>query len=162
MRRCMLIILWIPLLALAQQQDEDKFYRMVDGLLNHTVEEVGVDEQILPNTIILDARSTEEYGVSHLKEARYVGYDDFEISRVSDVSKDAQILVYCSVGYRSEKVAEKLKKAGFQNVKNLYGGLFDWANHGKEMVDSLGNPTKQVHGFNKNWGKWLTIQEVVY
>lgn len=166
MRRCLLIIFWIPFLCSAQKQEgnlqQQKFYNMVDRLLDHTVEEVSVDAEIPANTVILDARSTEEFGVSHLETARFVGYDDFEISRVADIEKDTEILVYCSVGYRSEKVAEKLKKAGYLNVRNLYGGLFDWANHGMEMVDSLGKPTNQVHGFNKNWGKWLDGPEVIY
>jgi len=33
--------------------------------------------------------------------------------------------VYCSLGIRSEVIAKKLKKAGYTNVFNLYGGIFE-------------------------------------
>ena len=42
-----------------------------------------------------------------------VGFKDFDLSMVDDLPKDAIIVTYCSVGYRSERIGEKLKKAGF-------------------------------------------------
>ena len=44
--------------------------------------------------------------------------------------------MYCSIGKRSEKVTQKLKKAGYNNVSNLYGGIFEWVNQGNEVVDT--------------------------
>lgn len=160
------IALLLPPGLLAQDKPQDKqqakFYRMVDALLDHSVDEVRVADEIPKNAILLDARSIEEFKTSHIKNARFVGYDNFDMTKVENLDKDAEVLVYCSVGYRSEKVAEKLTAAGFTNVSNLYGGLFDWTNQGLEVVDSLGQTTDRVHGFNKSWGKWLTNSKVVY
>ncbi|UXX79095.1 rhodanese-like domain-containing protein [Reichenbachiella carrageenanivorans] len=166
MRYWLTIFCLVPFTLQAQDDKSDKqeakFYRMVDGLLDHAVEEVKVQDGIPENAVLLDARSEEEYKVSHLAHARWVGYDDFDVRTILDVDKNAEILVYCSVGYRSEKVAEQLKSAGYTNAKNLYGGLFDWVNHGLPVVDSLGHPTQQVHGYNLLWGRWVTKGEVVY
>lgn len=114
------------------------------------------------NVVILDTRAKEEFEVSHIEGARFVDYDGFKISEVGDISKDSEVIVYCSVGYRSERIGEKLQKAGFTNVKNLYGGIFSWKNEGYEVVGSQGSPTDSVHTYNKSWGKWLKKGIKVY
>ena len=42
--------------------------------------------------------------------------------------KKTPTIVYCTIGARSETIGEKLKKNGFTNVYNLYGGIFEWKN----------------------------------
>jgi len=107
------------------------------------------------NIILLDTRAPEEYHVSHIPGAQMVDYNSFEVSDVKNVPKDAEVIVYCSVGYRSERVGEKLRSAGYQDVKNLYGGIFDWKNQGFQVVGPNNQPTDSVHTYNKSWGKWL-------
>ena len=63
--------------------------------------------------------------------------------------------MYCSVGYRSEKISEKLTDLGFQNVSNLYGGMFGWVNAEQPIVSGQGKPTDEIHPYDKKWGKWL-------
>ena len=104
--------------------------------------------------VFLDAREIAEYKVSHIKEAIHVGYDDFDLKTVKDISKNTTIVIYCSVGYRSGKIGKKLREAGFTSVFNLWGGLFDWANNGNEVYKN-GKKVTTVHPYNKNWGKWL-------
>ncbi len=81
---------------------------------------------------------------------------------VEKLNKDSPIIVYCSVGYRSERVGEKLKSAGFKNVKNLYGGIFQWVNEGHPVVNKKDHWTDSVHTYNKNWSQWLTKGIKVY
>lgn len=138
------------------------FYTLINNLLGHTVTEVKSEDLTESNVVWLDARAIEEYNVSHIEDAQFVGYDDFDIKSVEGIDKESEIIVYCSIGYRSEKVAEKLETAGYTNVKNLYGGIFDWYNSGKQVVDSLGQPTKKVHGYGRTWGVWLNDAETVY
>ncbi len=107
------------------------------------------------DVVILDTRSAKEYSVSHLPNAKFVGYDHFDISQVEDIPKDKEIIAYCSVGYRSEKIGEKLKEAGFKNVSNIYGGIFQWKNEDLDVVNQEGEVTDSVHVYNKRWGKWL-------
>jgi rhodanese-related sulfurtransferase len=110
----------------------------------------------------LDARAREEYEVSHLPQARWVGYDTFDSSQVATLDPQQPLLVYCSVGYRSGKIAETLQQMGFQEVYNLYGGLFEWANQGLPLYDAQEQPTDSVHGYSRSWGIWVKKGEVVY
>lgn len=114
--------------------------------------------------IILDAREPKEYDTSHIKNAIYIGYDNFDIATVSKIieNKQAQIVVYCSVGIRSEVIAEKLKKAGHDNVFNLYGGIFNWKNEDFSVFNAEGKETDSIHTFNQEWSKWLKKGVKVY
>ena len=66
------------------------------------------------------------------------------------------------MGYRSEKIAEKLTASGFTNVVNLYGGIFEWINQDKPVVDQSGSETELVHAYSKKWGIWLNEGVKVY
>lgn len=113
--------------------------------------------------VILDAREKIEYDVSHLPEAIFVGYSNFSEDEVSKRFKDksASIVVYCSIGIRSENIASKLQKAGYTNVSNLYGGIFEWKNTDFKVF-SNGKETNKVHTFSKNWAKYLEKGEKIY
>lgn len=136
----------------------------LESLYKNTVPLIKADslERIMTDVVILDTRAIEEFEVSHLEGARFVDYDSFELSEVKDIPKDQEIIVYCSVGYRSERVGEKLQKAGYSNVKNLYGGIFSWKNEGYDVMGPANVPTDSVHTYNKSWGKWLIKGIKVY
>ena len=112
--------------------------------------------------IILDTREEKEYTVSKIKNAKHVGYDKFDIKSTNSFDKNATIIVYCTIGARSEQIGEKLKKDGFKNVYNLYGGIVYWKNQGYPVVDKSGKPTKNIHVYSKEWGKWLKKGNPVY
>lgn len=115
----------------------------------------------LSNYQILDAREKVEYEVSHLPEAKWVGYDTFDLKNVSDLDKNKPVLVYCTVGARSQEIGKKLQNAGFTRVYNLYGGIIHWVNEDMPVVKN-GNPTPKVHTYSKSWGIWLNKGEKVY
>lgn len=143
----------------AQDENFDQmFQRLTDG--DVTVVKP-VEAMELSNALFLDAREPREYEVSHIEGARCVGYDEFDLDSISDLDKSQPIVVYCSVGYRSEKIGEKLQDAGFTNVYNLYGGIFHWINTDHPVVSNTGE-TNAVHAFNKKWGKWLEKGDKVY
>ncbi|MEM7371430.1 MAG: rhodanese-like domain-containing protein [Bacteroidota bacterium] len=148
--------------ASGQKVQSKAYDHMLNGLLSHTVPELGVEEvDVSQPVIFLDARERKEYDVSHIAAAIWVGYDDFEMDRVGEIDKKARIIVYCSVGYRSEKISEKLLSAGFQDVSNLYGGIFEWVNQDLPVVNGA-QPTQQVHAYDKVWGVWVNKGEKVY
>ena len=136
---------------------------MLRGLLDHSVPEIGVRElaETSRNYQLLDARAREEYAVSHLAGATRVGYEDWDEERVEELNRDDTVVVYCSVGYRSEKIAERLEALGFKAVYNLYGGLFEWVNQGYPLYRE-GKPTDQVHAYKRTWGWWLQRGDKVY
>lgn len=109
------------------------------------------------NILILDTREINEFEVSHLKNANFVGYNTFDSKKITQNYKNQNdtIVVYCSIGIRSEKIGEKLLKLGYKNVYNLYGGIFEWKNQGEQVVDFTQKPTENVHAFSKEWSKYL-------
>jgi rhodanese-related sulfurtransferase len=111
---------------------------------------------------LLDAREQSEFDVSHLPEAIYVGDKKFKMSSVESLSKTDTIIVYCTIGYRSEGIGEKLKSAGYVNVFNLFGGIFSWKNSGGKVVDSSGTETERVHTYNESWSIFLLEGKKVY
>lgn len=127
---------------------------------NKHIPYISVHELAMPKTkaLILDAREANEFAVSHLKNAKHIGYNTFSIDSITNfiANKNQTIVVYCSIGLRSETIAEQLKKAGFTDVYNLYGGIFEWKNNNFKVVDSEEKETEDVHVFSKFWGKWLT------
>ena len=112
--------------------------------------------------LILDTRSQSEYEVSHIQDSRFIDFESFDPLMVAGFSKGTKVVVYCSVGYRSERIGEQMKELGFAEVYNLYGGIFNWKNQGYPVVDSHNNPTDSVHAYNRLWGKWLKSGIKVY
>lgn len=113
------------------------------------------------DAVFLDTRPMNEFKVSHINTATRID-PDTKIFDELDLKKDDVIIVYCSIGARSQSIGERLREAGYKNVYNLYGGLFNWANHKYPMVDNNDNRTTRIHGYSKRWGRWITRGQVVY
>ena len=162
MRFLFTIVITLSILFSAVAQK--KLERTLKLLHSESVPYIYVNElQSTEGTIIMDARKKTEYEVSHLKDAIWVGYKAFEKDAITNTfaDKDTPIVVYCSIGVRSEDIGEKLQKAGYTNVKNLYGGIFEWKNQGNPVYrDQM--ETDSVHTFNKQWGKLLNSGVKVY
>jgi rhodanese-related sulfurtransferase len=141
-------------------QAPKRFDAMLQSLYRHTVPQVNAQQLSLDlqkdtSILILDTREIAEYAVSHIVKAKCAGYRDFDKKMIENLPKNHKIIVYCSVGYRSERVGERLKKMGFTNVYNLYGGIFDWVNQKNVVVDNAEQPVQKVHTYNKKWSKWV-------
>lgn len=166
-------IIWIVILPFVQMSQAQhpksascswpEFDKKVHNMLSYSVPVIDVDKayERRDKVVFLDAREWEEYQVSHLPDAIYTGFDDFDIRRLKDIDKNTNIIVYCSIGYRSEKIGQKLKKAGYNNVKNLYGSLFEWVNCGYPVYTSEGTQTFRIHTYNKKWSPWVNSEKVV-
>ncbi len=154
----------LPTAPLSAQVRSNSYNMMLRLLLSKSTAAVNVQEAKLQagHTLFLDAREPAEYQVSHLKNARYVGYDAFDINNLRGIDKKQPIIVYCTVGKRSETISKKLLHAGFTKVLNLYGGILEWVNQGLPVYDPAGNSTNRVHTYTKFWGKWLDKGERVY
>ena len=102
--------------------------------------------------LLLDVRTESEYDVSHIHNAQRV--EPGSSAGAIAISRKRPIVTYCSVGYRSAALAKKLQDAGFQNVQNLTGSIFDWANKGFP-IEQNGRPARKVHPYNDRWGSLL-------
>lgn len=135
-----------------------EFSHHLDSIYRHTIPTVTVEElKVLKKQHIhlLDAREEEEYNVSHLKNARHVGYIWFDMRSVHDIDRTDTVVVYCAVGNRSERISEKLRKAGFEHVFYVYGGIFEWVNQRNPVYTKTAIQTTEIHGYNKAWSYWL-------
>ena len=141
----------------------------IDSLLvkynKKTIPYIKIEEfKKIKSPIIFDTREQKEFNISHIKNAYCIGYDKFNSKIVKEKYRNFNdtIIVYCSVGIRSETIGIKLKKLGYKNVFNLYGGIFEWKNKYEEVVDDNQNPTENVHAFSKEWSKYLIKGKKIY
>jgi len=81
--------------------------------------------------VIIDVRDPAEFSAGHLRDARNIPLA--EIDRRAgelDKFKSKTAIVVCQSGTRSSKAAAALKKAGFNEVYSLEGGLAAWQAQG--------------------------------
>lgn len=152
----LLFFLFITISSEAQIKS-NTFRATLHMLLVHDVHEISITDAAknAGSYLFLDAREEKEFLVSHLPNTRFVGYDHFNITTLGGLSRSQPIVVYCSIGKRSEDITRKLKKEGFTNVYNLYGGIFEWVNQDHPVYDMQNNRTDKVHAYGKFWGKFL-------
>ncbi|MEM7025326.1 MAG: rhodanese-like domain-containing protein [Pseudomonadota bacterium] len=117
-----------------------------------------------PKPLLIDVREPEEYAVSHLPGA--VNAQGAEVEQlVRDAGAEQPVVLYCSVGYRSSRETENLRRKGFENVSNLEGSIFEWANAGNPLVrggPESQTPTDVVHPFDDDWGLLLDPERRSY
>lgn len=115
---------------------------------------VWLADKMRPQPQLLDVREGVEFAVSHLPGAIHVPPD----SKIGDVmaklDRTRPVVTYCSVGYRSSKMARRLQAAGFKHVMNLEGSIFAWANEGRAL-EKDGKPAGTVHPYSSTYSRML-------
>lgn len=87
-----------------------------------------------PTVQLIDVRTPEEYKAGHLANARLINFHSADFTeQLSTLDKNKPVLVYCAVGGRSGKAADKLNKLGFQEVYDLDGGFNAWKASGNKI-----------------------------
>ena len=174
LKTTLLLILWLSFIQFQCQNRQKfnsdfsqvEFNKIADEVSKGNVPDISVKifKMEKESFIILDCREVNEYEISHIEDARRVGFDDFDLSQIEDIPKSAKIVTYCTVGRRSEKIGEKLQDAGYTNVYNLRGSLLSWMNEGYPVIDSQGRKTNKIHGYKKEleFEKHFKIGVVVY
>ena len=161
-----LSFLLILLCITATIQSQNNLKELLKKYNQETIPYISVDslQQISNEVVLLDAREKNEFNTSHIKNAAFVGYTNFNLKKTIKTlpDKNTTIVVYCSLGVRSEDIAEQLKNAGYKNVLNLYGGIFEWKNNHHKVVNTKGKETEKIHTCTKEWSKWLTSGKKVY
>jgi len=165
MYRLFLIFIFICVYAFGYAQVESPLYKkVIDVTLDETVPTVSINHILkfdYSSFVFLDAREKEEFNRSRIKNAHWVGYDTYNDEHLPKMNKSDTIVVYCSIGYRSEKIGEKLKAQGYEQVYNLYGGIFEWVNRDLPVYKN-GEQTDSVHAYSPEWGMWLKKGVKVY
>jgi len=120
------------------------------------VRQLSIDEfrrEYAEKAFVVDVRKPKEYKVSHLKNAVNLVTKDEIITAAKKSGKKA-IVLYCSVGYRSSEMAQKVLSEAEIPVYNLEGSIFEWANMGLPVYRGEKRVDK-IHPYNAYWGKLL-------
>lgn len=150
----LILVMVLSFFSFGQSKD---FRKVIDSYLTFNADTISVESAIEKNTVVfVDCRAKEEYEVSKIEGAIY--YENFNWE--DHEGKD--IVVYCSIGKRSEDYSVKLVSKGAKKVFNLYGGIFDWVNKGNPVVNQEGQETEEVHTYSKRWSKWLIKGKAIY
>lgn len=79
------------------------------------------------DALILDVREDKEYAAGHIPKAKHIPLGQLaKRMQELDKFKSKPILVTCRSGQRSGRACSMLKKAGFETVYNLAGGILAW------------------------------------
>lgn len=90
-------------------------------------------EEMEGDVEVLDVRKPGEWNVSHVKDATFLPLGDMP-SNLAPLDKDKSYLVHCGGGYRSMTAISLMRKQGFKNLKNIYGGFGAMQQAGIETV----------------------------
>lgn len=84
--------------------------------------------------VLIDVREPYEWSIGRLPSARLVPLNTLP-SALGSIDLDADIVVYCHHGMRSEAAAQFLRRAGARHVRNLVGGIDRWSTDVDGSVD---------------------------
>ena len=73
----------------------------------------------------IDVRTPAEYKGRHIKEFKNIPLNTLN-TQLGSLDKSKETIVICQSGMRSSKAASMLKKAGFDQVVNVKGGMSAW------------------------------------
>ena len=84
---------------------------------------------------VIDVRETAEWSGGHIPSARHIAFGHLSkhLSEI-DKLKDKPIILVCASGNRSGAACGVLKKAGFNEVYSLAGGMQAWSEAGLPMT----------------------------
>ena len=83
-------------------------------------------------TYVLDVRSPEEYASGHVPGAVNIPYDQIA-SRMAEVPKDKDVVLYCKSGRRAGIAAEVLAGQGYTRLQHLEGDIVAWVDKGRPV-----------------------------
>lgn len=124
------------------------------------IEEIGAEEAVDLlrdlDVVFVDVRKPEEQAVSMIPGA--VTSEVFLAD--TERFRGQRIIAYCTISYRSGKLAAKLNRKGIAMV-NLKGGLLGWVHAGGPLV--RGNlPVSVLHVYGQKWDLAPAGIETVY
>lgn len=136
---------------LTDTQKLQNVYRMYEDYKKEfpTVEDVGSKEAMAlmesTKVVFVDTRRSKEQKVSMLPGA----VTEKAFKRNLEQYTDHVVIGYCTISYRSGKLARKLNKKGIKML-NLRGGMLAWVHEGGKVYDAKGE-TRRVHVYGKKW-----------
>ena len=76
--------------------------------------------------LLLDVREPSEYAACRIEGAKLLPLAELP-GRFGELPKDTPLIVHCHHGGRSAQAVRFLREAGFEDTKNLSGGIDAWS-----------------------------------
>jgi rhodanese-related sulfurtransferase len=83
--------------------------------------------------ILLDVRTPQEFAEGHIAGAVNVPYDQLA-TRLAEVPKDKDVVLYCRSGRRAGIAAQVLAANGYKRLSHLEGDMIAWTEKGRPVV----------------------------
>lgn len=106
--------------------------------------------------LFIDVREEKEQKVSMLPSA----VTEKEFLKDPYRYRDRTLIGYCTISYRSGKLAESLRARGI-TLLNLKGGLLAWVHAGGKVYDRNGE-THRIHVYGRQWDLGPKVYEAVW
>ena len=97
-----------------------------DALLQHLA-------QHPEHLFLLDVRTPQEYAEGHIAGAVNVPYDQLA-TRLAEVPKDKDVVLYCRSGRRAGIAADVLAANGYTRLSHLEGDMIAWTEKGRPVT----------------------------
>ena len=97
--------------------------------------------QVEETAFLLDVREPDEWAAGHAPGAHHIPMAEV-LARIDEVPADSDVIVVCRTGARSGQVVSYLSGEGWDNLRNLDGGMRSWAAAGRDMVSEDGRPAR--------------------
>jgi rhodanese-related sulfurtransferase len=92
---------------------------------------------------LLDVREPDEWAAGHAPGAHHLPMMDVPV-RIAELPTDQELVVVCRSGGRSGQVVAYLLSNGWDNVRNLDGGMQEWAAAGRPLQSEDGQPARVI------------------
>jgi len=76
--------------------------------------------------VILDVRNDSEFEIGHVDGAMHQFLGKIARGAMPELDRSEEIVLMCASGYRSTVAASLLKANGFENLRNMTGGMNAW------------------------------------
>lgn len=110
------------------------FWTANGQITHHTVTVQDLANAEEANYLILDVRQPNEFDAGHVAESVLIPLGELQ-ARAAELPLDAPIYVICRSGNRSRQASELLVQLGFNDVRNVEGGVLAWHAAGYELQE---------------------------
>ncbi len=108
------------------QEETTNVNEISEDVLEISVEQFKEKRENGNNVVLLDVREYHEYDIANIEDSVLIPLGELP-DRLDELNEDDEIVVHCHTGGRSMRATNFLKDQGFKNVKNLAGGIDEWA-----------------------------------
>jgi molybdopterin/thiamine biosynthesis adenylyltransferase/rhodanese-related sulfurtransferase/molybdopterin converting factor small subunit len=76
--------------------------------------------------VLIDVREPHEYQIARIPGSKLIPLGELP-KHLSELDPEAEIVMHCKTGGRSQKAVDLLKQHGFKHVRNMTGGITAWS-----------------------------------